>query len=552
MRIVLALSLVVFAALAVQIAILDYPESESPTTAAAEAATPGPAPVSYYNDVQPIFNEHCATETCHGAAAPQAGLSLVEDVSYVNLYRQNGVAPDTWLVLAHEPGESLLLRRLIGAGPLPRMPLQNESLSGAEIAIIARWIEQGAVEDVENKGHSPTSVVPRLASLEAFDETWPRLELQPVVTDLEAPTKVTHAGDGSGRLFVTEQAGRVRVVEDGVLAAEPVIDLSDRVRRRSMEDGLLAVAFPPGEGPKDHFFASYVHVETNELLVSRFDLAAAGGTRAEPDSERILLRVPRPEEGPLGGTHYGGDLAFGPDGFLYVSTGDGSGTTPVGDRFEVAQDPGELLGKILRIDVSGGGDYTIPAGNPFVADPDARPEVWAYGLRNPWRISFDRLTGDLFIGNVGHQTREAIYYQPASSPGGVNYGWGIVEGTVCIKPEFGCDLDYQPPVYEYAHFGHREEDSVIGGFVYRGAGNCRMQGNYIFADWLGALFVMRPQAGGWETRAVVNQDTPNLFSSLGEGEDGTLYGVVYRQKADLTGLGSIVRIADPSGPQGGC
>ncbi|HEY6058635.1 MAG TPA: PQQ-dependent sugar dehydrogenase, partial [Candidatus Limnocylindrales bacterium] len=250
-----------------------------------------------------------------------------------------------------------------------------------------------------------------------------RLTLEPVVNGLQSPIGIVNAGDGSGRLFVIEQAGRIRVVRDGALVDEPFLDIADRVASGG-ERGLLGLAFHPSFPSDPRLFVDYTDRDGN-TVVSSFTVSGGATERADPASERVLLHVDQPFP-----NHNGGDVVFGPDGFLYITLGDGgSGGDPQGN----GQRKDTLLGKILRIDVNattGSRPYAIPPDNPF-ADGGGEPEIWAYGLRNPWRISFDRATGDLWIGDVGQGAWEEIDRERAGSPGGSNYGWNVMEGNHC-------------------------------------------------------------------------------------------------------------------------
>ncbi|CAN5563836.1 hypothetical protein BH20CHL6_BH20CHL6_04840 [soil metagenome] len=262
-----------------------------------------------------------------------------------------------------------------------------------------------------------------------------RLAVERVVDGLTRPTGIAHAGDGSGRLFVVEQDGRVRVVRGGRLEPEPFLDISDRVETTYREQGLLAIAFHPDFARNGRFFVHYTAPPRDTVIAeyAAFPEAETG----DPDSERILLTMGRPT-----GAHNGGALAFGPDGYLYIALGDGV-FVPGGRQLGTGQNPLDLFGKILRIDVDQGRDvsfdpsggatpYGIPPDNPF-ARRRAASEVWAIGLRNPWRMSFDRETGDLFIADVGAARIEELNRQPADSRGGENYGWNVMEGNAACS-----------------------------------------------------------------------------------------------------------------------
>ncbi|HRW11284.1 MAG TPA: PQQ-dependent sugar dehydrogenase, partial [Caldilineaceae bacterium] len=255
-----------------------------------------------------------------------------------------------------------------------------------------------------------------------------------VVDGLDTPVYVTHAGDGSGDLYVLEKGGGIRIVRDGTVLAEPFLDISDQVTTSGNEQGLLGLAFAPNYGDSGFFFVNYSD-NSGDTVIARFQRDNATDM-ADPASEFVVLQLAQPAR-----NHNGGMLAFGPDGYLYIGTGDGGGS---GDRYGNGQNPATLLGKLLRIDVLSdlSQPYTIPADNPWVSTPwngaDVRDEIWAFGLRNPWRYSFDRATGDLWIGDVGQNQYEEIDFTAANSGGGLNYGWPIMEATHCYSSS-DCD-----------------------------------------------------------------------------------------------------------------
>lgn len=350
---------------------------------------------------------------------------------------------------------------------------------------------------------------------------WPPVYLTSLVEGLENPVDIVHAGDGSGRLFVVEQFGRIRIVKDGAVGTESFLDLSSRVGC----SGLFTAAFPPQYSTRGHFYAAFEDASCN-LVVARYEVTADPDV-ADPGSEEVVLTIPMAEPG--AGGHSGSKLAFGPDGYLYVSIGDGSHG---GDPGNLAQGLGTLLGKILRIDVETGDPptYTVPPTNPFVGTPGARPEIWARGLRNPWRMSFDRGTGDLFIGDVGEDEREEVNHQPAGSGGGQNYGWRIMEGTSCFNPNPCDSTGLTMPVAEY---DHSQGCSVTGGVVYRGTRFPELGGIYLYGDYCtGQLWGLRPGSGGWQT-ALLTDTTANIVG-FGESEDGEVFladhlgGAVYQ------------------------
>ncbi len=347
------------------------------------------------------------------------------------------------------------------------------------------------------------------------DATWPELVLTRLVGGLESPVHITHAGDGSGRLFVVEQVGRIRILRDGDVLERPFLDIADRVSCCG-ERGLLSVAFPPGYASGGHFYVNYTD-RSGTTVVARYSVGSDSDV-ADRDSEEILVTIPQPYA-----NHNGGQLAFGPmDGYLYIGTGDGGSG---GDPQNNAQNPDSLLGKMLRIDVeSGMRPYAIPASNPHVQTPGYRPETWALGLRNPWRFSFDRRTGDLYIGDVGQGQWEEVDFQAASSGGGENYGWRIMEGSHCYDPQICDPIGLVLPVAEYDH--SRGWCSVTGGVVYRGQEYPRMAGLYFFADFCtGTVWGMQYDGSAWRRAILAEAGFP--VSSFGEDEEGNIYLVHY-------------------------
>ncbi len=298
----------------------------------------------------------------------------------------------------------------------------------------------------------------------------PQISLFLWASGFQRPVHVTHAGDGSGRLFVVEQGGRILQVNRGESIHPIFLDISNRVTCCG-ERGLLSAAFPPGFEEKHYFYAYYTDLSGGSVI-SRFHLVA-GGNVGDPASEEILLQIPQPFA-----NHNGGQLSFGPDGYLYIGTGDGGSG---GDPLNNGQNTGVLLGKILRIDVESGGEpYVIPPDNPFNGDPGGLDEIWAYGLRNPWRFSFDRLTGDLYVADVGQNRFEEVNFQAASSGGGENYGWKIMEGPDC----FGASsCNQEGLVLPVAFYDHTQGCSVTGGHVYRGPTYSGLQSVYLYGDF---------------------------------------------------------------------
>jgi glucose/arabinose dehydrogenase len=341
------------------------------------------------------------------------------------------------------------------------------------------------------------------------------LRFTEVASGLTQPVFITHAGDGSGRQFILERAGRIRIIKNGALLTTSFLDIHTMVNSSGSEQGLLALAFHPNYVSNGQFYTVHT-VQNGSLVLSRFIRSSNNPDLADAGSRVTLLTIPHPTNA----NHNGGTLAFGPDGYLYWSTGDGGGG---GDLPNNAQNLTVLLGKILRLDVDSGSPYSIPSSNPFFNDPTPgiRKEIWAYGLRNPWRIAFDAQTNDLFIGDVGQGTREEIDFQPAASAGGENYGWHVMEGSLCFNPSSGCD--HTGKVLPIAEYDHTVGCSVTGGYMYRGSLNSLLQGHYFYGDFCsGALFSLEGNnTSGWNITPL--GDTPYSISTFGEDENGELY-----------------------------
>jgi glucose/arabinose dehydrogenase len=360
---------------------------------------------------------------------------------------------------------------------------------------------------------------------------WPQVSLAPAITGVSQPTHITHAGDGSGRLFVVEQRGNIRIVKNGVLQSAPFLDISSRLSCCG-ERGLLSVAFPPAYADRGYFFVYYTNT-SGDIVVARYSVTTNPDV-ADPNSEALVLKVPHPTFG----NHNGGQLAFGPDdGDLYIGTGDGGSG---GDPPNNAQNTNVLLGKLLRIDVlsGSGASYAIPASNPYAQVSGYRPEIWAFGVRNPWRFSFDRLTHDLYIADVGQGSYEEIDYQPAGNPGGQNYGWRIMEGLHCYNATT-CNMSgLTLPVAEYSHA--QGDCSVTGGFVYRGQQFARMQGIYFYGDYCtGRIWGLQRDGGAWVNMPLY--DAPFNITTFGEDEAGNVY------VANATN-GAIAMLTDAAAP----
>jgi len=366
---------------------------------------------------------------------------------------------------------------------------------------------------------------------------------QRVVGGLEWPVYVAAPAGDEHRLFVVLQNGLISIVKDGVLLAEPFLDIDALVPDVSTYDerGLLGLAFHPDYASNGTFYVNYID-ENGNTVIARYAVSA-DPDRADPNSALLILTVDQPYA-----NHNGGTLAFSPqDGYLYVGMGDGGSE---GDPQNRSQDPGTLLGKLLRLDVDGGAPYAIPADNPFAGDGPPLDEIWASGLRNPYRFSFDRLKGDLYIADVGQWTWEEIDVQPAASPGGENYGWRLMEGDQCYDPPSDCnDGTLVLPVHVY---GHDLGCAVTGGAVYRGSALPELQGLYFFADWCSArIWSLHWQAGAagdlqdW-TKRLAPGDGLAIENIAAIGEDGL--GEIYIVDRSPNLAGEIYKLV-PAGPQ---
>lgn len=355
------------------------------------------------------------------------------------------------------------------------------------------------------------------------------ISLVPLASGLANAVSLAHAGDGSGRLFIVQQTGQILIYNGTRVLQRPFLDISNLVSG-GREQGLLGLAFHPNYINNGYFYVNYTD-RKGDTVIARYSVSGINPNLANPFSATTLLTVDQPYS-----NHNGGQLQFGPDSYLYIGLGDGGSA---GDPQNNAQNLGALLGKILRIDVDGGSPYAIPPDNPFVGMEGARPEIWAYGLRNPWRFSFDLLTGDMFIADVGQDEWEEIDFQPASSTGGENYGWRLMEGSHCYNPPDNCNPGgLILPILEY---DHSLGCAVIGGFRYRGTQVPDLYGQYLYADYCSGLIwgAGQDEAGNWSTNVLL--DARFSISSFGEGPDGELYLVSYGSS------GTFYRISSPRG-----
>lgn len=374
---------------------------------------------------------------------------------------------------------------------------------------------------------------------------WPSLQLDLVAGNLSRPVYVTHAGDDSGRLFVVEQSGQIRILRDGQVDPTPFLDLSARTgggTAGGSEQGLLGLAFAPDYAANGRFYVYYYTIR-NSTQLSRFQVSADDPDRADPASEQPLLNVAQPQ-----GNHNGGQIAFGPDGYLYVALGDGGGANDDGAGHGTignGQNPMNLLGTLVRLDVESdptSTEYEIPASNPFVGVEGFLDEIWAYGLRNPYRFSFDRDTGDLYIADVGQGAREEINVELAGDPGGHNYGWRRYEGTRCtqIQGDSCDDEGLTFPVHEYSHSAGR--CSVTGGYVHRGSDAWTyLHGTYLYADYCtGEIWGLKRDGDAWANQLLV--DAPFNISGFGEDQEGTIY--VCKLDLQTASNGALYRVTE--------
>ena len=359
----------------------------------------------------------------------------------------------------------------------------------------------------------------RLASLE--------IKLEKVLDGVTRPVDIQSAKDGSGRLFIVSQTGEIWIYDGKKLKSAPFLDISTWVKC-CYEQGLLGLAFHPDFPSNGFFFVNYIDLHGN-TVIARYK-AASGLDVADASSATMILTFDQPF-----GNHNGGQLAFGPDGFLYISTGDGGGG---GDASNNAQNLGSPLGKILRIDVDKGSSYTIPPTNPFVNRENVEEEIWVYGLRNPWRFSFDRKTNAMFIGDVGQGNMEEIDLLPGNSRGGENFGWRLMEGSECFNPSSSCnDGALKLPILEYHNAG--ANCSVVGGYRYRGKEFPFMDGIYFFGDFCsGRIWGAGNEQGSWEMRQLL--DTSLSISTFGEDEKGEIY--IAHLNSSQNDNGSIYRL----------
>jgi len=363
----------------------------------------------------------------------------------------------------------------------------------------------------------------------------PTIVFQPVITGLSAPVDIVNAADGSNRIFVVQQGGTIKVYDQALNFLGNFLTVTNILS--GGEQGLLSLAFPPNYSSTGFFYVYYTSAPAGDVTVARYSRSAGDPNLADAGSGVVLLSIPKPTGGtgiPFG-NHNGGKLNFGPEGFLYFATGDGGNDNNlVNDPYNNAQDGSTLRGKMIRLDVSNLNPpyYFIPSDNPYVNDPNVRDEIWTLGLRNPWRWSFDRLTHDMWIGDVGQGQREEVDFRTAGNTGGINYGWHCREGMIAtpdVSPP--CNpTNYVPPIFDYTHNVSTGGIAITGGYVYRGSEFPTLYGYYVTADYhSGNLWLLH--SDGTSNRQA---GFPQFITTFGEAEDGTLYA---------TAGSSIVKVA---------
>ncbi len=394
------------------------------------------------------------------------------------------------------------------------------------VAVITAMPTLESLLSIETPGFDPESPTPAEIPTETKDE----IEIKKVVqfpdskeytwkefvSGLVRPLGMAAMEDGSGRLLILEQEGVIRVIENGQINPSPFLDIRDRIKILGSEQGLLGIALAPDFIESGNFYLNYTN-QKGDSVIARFT-AVEDLSSAMSESEQILIIQKQPFK-----NHNGGNIVFGPDGFLYAGFGDGGSG---GDPQKNAQNPETFLGKILRIAVTDQQLYAIPAENPNI-DSYGVSEIWALGLRNPWRFSFDRTTGDLYIADVGQGEWEEINYLPAGSPSGVNFGWNIREGNHAYEGTKPDNVEFSDPVTEY---GHDKGCSVTGGYVYRGNELPDWEGIYFFGDYCsGTVWGMfQDENSVWQVESLF--ETGENISSFGEDANGEIYLISYGGK----------------------
>jgi glucose/arabinose dehydrogenase len=363
------------------------------------------------------------------------------------------------------------------------------------------------------------------------------LKVQKLAGDLQAPTAMAFPGNGS--IWITEQTGKIRILKNGKLSDVPLLDLGSKLPKLSNsyeERGLLGIALHPKFKVNKKFYVFYSLPSDGTFnhkdVVAEYKLAS-NGTQVQDNTGRIIISAEKPD-----GNHNGGAVQFGPDGYLYISFGDGGGQGDKHGEIGNGQSLKTLLGKILRIDVNTDSAYRIPTDNPFVNQPEARGEIWAYGFRNPYRMSFDKASKQLFVGDVGQDTWEEV---DIVRKGG-NYGWRLQEGNHCYNPATGCAV--KGIIKPIAEYNHREGVSITGGYVYNGKTIPALKGKYFFADWTGPVSYLKKLGENWQRGKVVLKNLPEGLKVTGFGEDDAseLYMLTNPDTGPGNKEGSVYRI----------
>lgn len=380
---------------------------------------------------------------------------------------------------------------------------------------------------------APASPVPTpvFVPCDASVESCTALLATPITDQLKEPSGIAFTGlPDDHRLFVLERAGRILIVDpDGTIHEQPFLDLTGSVATGNWEQGLLGLVFHPNFARTGYFYIHYTD-SAGDVQIVRYHVQPEAPDVADPSSAFTILSVDKPHE-----DHNGGQLAFGPDGYLYIALGDGGG-----DALANAQSLDTLMGKVLRLDVDSADPYAIPADNPFVETPGARGEIWLMGLRNPWRFSFDRQTGDLFIGDVGGSLWEELNFLPAGDKGGENFGWPCLEGNEPLFPEF-CDESavLTPPILTFKH-QERVTCSITAGYVYRGAAFPDLDGTFLLSDMCSeSVWGIRHVDGQWRTTAT--GASPGWWTTFGQDAAGDLYAAAFEN-------GTLYRLSTTPAP----
>ena len=401
--------------------------------------------------------------------------------------------------------------------PTP-LPTDTPAVAAATATVTPETVTESPVEPtaVPTDEPSPTpTATPRVATAVTT------IQLEQIASGYTRPTFITHAFDD--RLFIVEERGLVTIIQNGGRLPTPFLDIQDRVNNQANEQGLFTLVFHPDYTENGYFFINYTRADGSSVI-SRMSVSD-DPNRGNPASELVMLVIGQPYN-----NHNGGQMHFGPDGYLYIGMGDGGAA---GDPLNHGQDATTLLGSMLRIDVNSDSErgYAIPPDNPYL-DIEERPnEIWGIGLRNPWRFSFDRLTGDLYVADVGQNAWEEIHLIPAGTPGGINFGWNIMEGRQCFRGSDCNQTGLDMPIWDY---DHSNGCSITGGYIYRGEAHPELWGNYFFSDYCtGHIWALVPQADGEPIVNLVLQTSLGP-ASFGEDANGEVYisdhrgGGIYR------------------------